>query len=164
VNRFTEHSQGATTDDYNSLTGLQALLKIAVITAHEIKSSMSTFASRFLVTNLNTPQLNTQLLNSELSHERIGMTTHEWTLLKWTELSLCNLEANQIETTTSNTPLLLRLFVAAGTCLPNRCLAMDYSAFRRHVTLIVTNTCFSEPLSSNGLFRLSGVMSQYVAR
>jgi hypothetical protein len=27
---------------------------------------------------------------------------------------------------------------------------------------VVTKTCVSEPFSSNGLFRLSGVMSQYI--
>jgi hypothetical protein len=44
--------------------------------------------------------------------------------------------------------------------LASRCLAMDYSGFQaswhtRHGKVL------SEPLSSNGLFRLSGVMSQY---
>jgi hypothetical protein len=49
-----------------------------------------------------------------------------------------------------------RLFVAAGTCLPNRCLINVI--FR----LDVTETYVSNPFASNGLFRLSGVMSQYL--
>jgi hypothetical protein len=69
VNRFIEHSQTVTTNNYNSLTGLHTL-KITVTTAHKRKSSMSAFASRCLVTNLswfNTSQPNTQLLNCHLN-------------------------------------------------------------------------------------------------
>jgi hypothetical protein len=49
VNRFIEHSQVVTTSNYNSLTGLHTL-KITVTTEHKIKSSMSVFTRRFLVT------------------------------------------------------------------------------------------------------------------
>jgi hypothetical protein len=52
VNKFTEHSQDVTANNYNSLTGLHTL-KITVTTAHKVKSSMSAFASRCLVTNLS---------------------------------------------------------------------------------------------------------------
>jgi hypothetical protein len=47
MNRFFEHSQVATTNNYNSLTGLHTL-KIAVTITHKIKSLMSVFARRFL--------------------------------------------------------------------------------------------------------------------
>jgi hypothetical protein len=53
--------------------------------------------------------------------------------------------------------LLLRLFVAVGMCLPNRCLVKDYSASIR----FRGNVCQfrGEPLSVNGPLRLSGLMS-----
>jgi hypothetical protein len=57
----------------------------------------------------------------------------------------------------------------------NRCPAIDYSAAIRYSgnmlteplpsnghNRLVTETCASEQLASNGLFRLSGVMSQYL--
>jgi hypothetical protein len=50
--------------------------------------------------------------------------------------------------------LLLRLFVATGTCLPNLCPAMVYWLLCKRV-LISLQPCISELLSSNGrLFRL----------
>jgi hypothetical protein len=47
VNRFNEHSEVATTSNYNSLTGLHTL-KVTVTTTHKIKSSMSVFTRRCL--------------------------------------------------------------------------------------------------------------------
>jgi hypothetical protein len=47
------------------------------------------------------------------------------------------------------------LTVAAGTCFSE--LLSSNGLFR-----LVTETCVSESLSSNALFRLSGVMSQYI--
>jgi hypothetical protein len=47
MNRFTEHSQVETTNNYNSLPGLHTL-KIAVTVTHKIKSSMSVDTGRFL--------------------------------------------------------------------------------------------------------------------
>jgi hypothetical protein len=52
--------------------------------------------------------------------------------------------------------IILRLFLAAKPCLPNRCLV-------KVIFQLVTETCVSEPLAGNGLFRLSDVMSQYVS-
>jgi hypothetical protein len=65
VNRFHEHSQVITTNNCNSLTGLHTL-KIAVTTAHKIKSSLSAVTSNCLVTNLSL------------------LTLHSWTLNYWT--------------------------------------------------------------------------------
>jgi hypothetical protein len=49
VNRFTEHSQVVTTNNYNSLAGIHTRKRAP--TAHKIKSS-------FLVTNLSSLTLN----------------------------------------------------------------------------------------------------------
>jgi hypothetical protein len=47
------------------------------------------------------------------------------TQLSWTELTSRRTEYRSLSRTVR---LLLRLFAGAGTCLPNRCLAIDYSA------------------------------------
>jgi hypothetical protein len=52
VNRFTEHSQVVTTNNYSSLNGLHTP-KITVNKAHKIKSSISAFTSSCWVTGLN---------------------------------------------------------------------------------------------------------------
>jgi hypothetical protein len=100
---------------------------------------------------VNTPQLNTQL-------------SYECRLieLSWTELYSPFETSRRVEYRSLFRPVrpLLHLFVAVGTCLPNRCLAMDYFAFN----YCNRNVCYFHgvPLSSNGQFRLSGVMSQYI--
>jgi hypothetical protein len=46
VNRFIEHSQFVTTNNYNSLTGLHSL-KITVTTSYKIKFSMSSYVTSY---------------------------------------------------------------------------------------------------------------------
>jgi hypothetical protein len=70
--------------------------------------------------------------------------SNNWTLLNWTSF-----EANRIYVTMSyisSAILFFCLFVAAETCLTNRCLAMDYSVFIRW-----SGHMLCEPLASNGL-------------
>jgi hypothetical protein len=55
---------------------------------------------------------------------RISQWIHEWTLFY-------NSGRTEERSRPRTVRLLLRLFVAARTCLPNRCQAMDYSAFIR---------------------------------
>jgi hypothetical protein len=58
--------------------------------------------------------------------------------------------------------LVFCVFVATGICLPNRCLAVDYSGFQAFWHTRYHGNMLSEALPSNRLFRLSGVMSQYI--
>jgi hypothetical protein len=83
VNRFIDHSPIATTSNFNSLTGLHTL-KVTVTAAHKIKSSISAFIGRCLVTSLNNGCSFTMFLLSvsweriliqEESHSRYHRTT-----------------------------------------------------------------------------------------
>jgi hypothetical protein len=57
MNRFIEHSQVTTTNNYNSHTGLYTL-KTAVTITHKITYSLSVLTRHFLVTNLSLLTLN----------------------------------------------------------------------------------------------------------
>jgi hypothetical protein len=104
---------------------------------------------------------------------------NHWTLFNWTKLpndgSFYNFGQTEDKSPCLTVPLLFCflclniavgtiaqqwiipwLFAAEGTCLPNCCLAMVI------FQLVVMETCVSELLVSNGLFRLSGVVSQYI--
>jgi hypothetical protein len=48
--------------------------------------------------------------------------------------------------------------------LPNRCLAMDYSGFQAFRHIHCHGNVLTEPLSSNGLFRLSGFVTHSLSR
>jgi hypothetical protein len=82
-------------------------------------------------------------------------TLHSWTLNFWILLRL-NYDSGRTEYRSpqlKSSSVILCLFVATGMCSRNRCSATDYSGLsRKRVT---------EPLASNGPFRISGVMSQY---
>jgi hypothetical protein len=139
VNRLTEHSQVVTTNNYDSLTGLHTI-KIAVTTAHKIKSLTHAFTSRYLVTSLS--WLTFHSLTTELPSEFSG----EWTmtLLNGTELNW--IEVNSWMTA----PLWLNRSSLHG------------SLCRSPVTM--ENVCrhgnvLTKPLASNGLVRCCGNIS-----
>jgi hypothetical protein len=62
--------------------------------------------------------------------------------LRANELSFCNFEANWIRSSRT-VWLLLRLFVSVGTCLPSRCLAVDYSVSIRCSGNVLTEFCLA---------------------
>jgi hypothetical protein len=94
---------------------------------------------------VNTPQLNTELVNCLLSSLTSG-----WINSRINYLS-------RIEITASNSSSIF------GVCplLRNVCQFCS-NAFISTSVSVAADTRFSEPLSSNGLFRISGVMSQYI--
>jgi hypothetical protein len=69
------------------------------------------------------PHRTTSVFSSTVTDEERRTFVHSFS---WSELTSRRTEYRSLSRTVR---LLLSLFVAAGTCLPNRCLAIDYSAF-----------------------------------
>jgi hypothetical protein len=113
------------------------LLKITVTTAHKTKSSMSAFACCCLVAKL------------------IWLTLHNWARNYWTlfwillRMNCSESESWSLARIHGNCLLILLTWKA-------RSVPSQFPRIRH-----LHRKCVSEPLCSNGLFRLSGVMSQY---
>jgi hypothetical protein len=85
--------------------------------------------------------------------------THEWTLLNWTlRLAVYRqsvLATSPLRITTSN-------FNSNWTLVVIVLMSPNRGSSTTECPLVVMDTRFSEPLSSNGPFRLLGFMSQYL--
>jgi hypothetical protein len=99
-----------------------------------------TVSSTVTVHSWTINSLTSSLANKSL----ISLTNVEWlTLLKWT-----NFQANRIWVTMSYSSSVLFVSVATGSCLPNLCPAMDYSAAIR-----CSGNMLTEPLPISGHIR-----------
>jgi hypothetical protein len=141
VSRSIEPSEIVTTNNYNSLTSLHTV-KITVTTAHKRKSSISTYASRCLVTNLSWLTLHSWTLG-------FSRMNYNWMIeLSWTELNWILKWRLSCEYQSASEPLYDWRFTANQFLLAKSPLRLKASNF-----IFQLNTCGYSPCVTSSLRR-----------